>query len=152
VSTVSHALYLIILFFSITIAVYSTCSCLYCYIEIDATFDCASWDEKDVPKLEGQTLRITRTRTERTFKGGMKGKGVAEYTFIYHPTKGEVKAGTPSIFPIGGHVILTRDDLFMIETGAHGEGMYVTYNGLMYFKGTIDVPTEARSTANFEGA
>ncbi|CAG8621653.1 1077_t:CDS:2 [Acaulospora colombiana] len=62
-------------------------------LEIEASFDCDTWDEKDVPKLEGQTLRITRTRTERTFKGGMKGKGVAEYTFIYHPTKEEANSG-----------------------------------------------------------
>lgn len=97
--------------------------------KIEASFDCDTWDEKDVPKLEGQTLRITRTRTERTFKGGMKGKGVAEYTFIYHPTKEEAKS----------------------DSGASAAGMLVTYNGLMYFKGTIDVPVEARSTATFEG-
>jgi hypothetical protein len=47
-----------------------------------------TWTEKDASKLDGQTLRITRTRTERTFKGGMSGKGYAEYTFIYHPSKG----------------------------------------------------------------
>jgi hypothetical protein len=57
-------------------------------------------------------VKLTRVRTERTFKGDVVGTAVTEYTFSYHP---QDPANPPK--------------------DPHGT---VSYLGVMYFKGTID--------------
>jgi hypothetical protein len=81
--------------------------------DLKATFDTVNWEETPI-KVEGSTIKLTRVRTERTFKGDVAGSAVTEYTFSYHPKDPAQQA-----------------------PDAHGHGT-VSYNGIMYFKGTID--------------
>ena len=93
--------------------------------EFNATFDCDTWDEKDITALEGSTLRISRTRTERTFHGALEGKAVAEYLFAYHPIPGY----TPPT---------TQDNDDSAKDPHKVSGQMCTYNGVMYFKGKAE--------------
>ncbi|KAG8797238.1 hypothetical protein FRC17_007805 [Serendipita sp. 399] len=117
--------------------------------KIEATFDSDNWVESNVdpipapsaadapaaakdetakdqpkPKLSSydSVLKITRVRTERTFKGGMQGKGIVEYTMVYHRLPSVTSSDTEST-----------------------PGSMCTYNGIMYFKGTIDSLSNANA-------
>lgn len=92
-------------------------------LEIEASFNSDTWDEKDVALTTDAKFRITRTRTERTFTGGMNGKGVTEYTFVYHPKETSGDAGEEGEAKPDPH--------------SNASGM-VTYNGLMHFKGSVE--------------
>jgi len=51
--------------------------------------------EKDISSpVAGSALRVTRTRTDRTFKGGMNGPAINEYVFVYTPLQGNAKEAT----------------------------------------------------------
>ena len=89
-------------------------SCRNCFTSLKATFDTMNWDEKLIVN-KGATNKITRVRTERTFKGDFVGTGIFEYIFSYHP-KGDAARLDPN----------------------HPEYGTVTYTGLMHFKGTVD--------------
>ncbi|KAG8995185.1 hypothetical protein FRB94_007583 [Tulasnella sp. JGI-2019a] len=77
-----------------------------------AKFDTAGWDEKPIVEIAGSKLKITRVRSERVFGGEdnrLQGKGVAEYTMVYHES-----------------------------ASADPHDATASYAGLMHFTGTLD--------------
>ncbi|KAG8779159.1 hypothetical protein FRC20_003757 [Serendipita sp. 405] len=83
------------------------------------TGETAKDDAKDKPKLSSYDaeMKVTHVRTERTFKGGIQGRGLVEYNLVYHRMPTGTDAG---------------------KADAPVMNSMCTYNGVMYFKGTID--------------
>lgn len=71
---------------------------------------------------------MTRTHATHTFAGGMNGTGVPECTFVYHALPGGENKRVPKESTENKD---PQDDPLKCI-------LMCTYNGLMYYKGTID--------------
>jgi len=85
-------------------------------LDVFAICETKSWKEDPVSDT-GSELKISHVRTERTFDGRLKGKGVAEYLMVYHPSE---------------------------ETDPHKKT--ATYTGLMVFVGSLDDGEQGEAT------
>ncbi|KAG8738899.1 hypothetical protein FRC12_016511 [Ceratobasidium sp. 428] len=80
---------------------------------LKATYKTTKWEETGVTSTEDAPIKVVRVRTEREFKGGIVGKGVAEYLICHHA---ESKC----------------------LTGPYAGKPTSSFTGACYFKGSID--------------